>query len=548
MTQLPSAETVLGRFDGRTVALYGSEAVPLEREGRYFIKLPAIRGEPAREAEVALTVGSRRYQQYFERDQGTYRRLPLLWHVGEERWIHMNAVFLEPDDDDWGVHQAVWNQNCIFCHNTAIAPGLHPGPSGEKAFDSHVSDLGIACEACHGPGRTHAEQNASPLTRYRELLGTSEASDIIDPKKLRQKESASLCGQCHSQRLPNPPERIWTYLERGPSFRPGDRLEDHVTPVTRDTPSLDPGQPRLFSDRFWNEGTARLTAYEYLGLTQSPCYAGGELTCLSCHSMHSGQIEGQLTPEMRGDRACTQCHAELEKNIQAHTHHTADSSGSRCLDCHMPRIVYGVLSIHRSHRIESPDVARDVQAGRPNACTLCHADRSAGWAAEAMRRFWGTRYQAPRARPDQAPLDGPEALISLHAGDAVTRAVTVSALGRSNSALPVRERAVLLGNLLVAFGDAYPAVRQLGRASALSLEAELHLGLEKTLVAFDPLGPPEERKRALLSLLDEFSSAARAKLAPPRAGLFLDPSYRLDMASLEKLVRLQAHNPIHIGE
>ena len=128
MTQLPTRDTVLGRFDGKEVEAFGASATPYESEGRFFFRLPPVQGEPGRVTEVALTVGSRRYQQYFERmadgDRVTYRRLPLLWHVEEERWLHLNGVFLEKDRDDWRAHRAIWNLNCIFCHNTGIAPGV----------------------------------------------------------------------------------------------------------------------------------------------------------------------------------------------------------------------------------------------------------------------------------------------------------------------------------------------------------------------------------------------------------------------------------------
>src|SRR5262245_37967048 len=96
MTQLPDSATVRGRFDGVPVTMFGATATPFARDGRFFFRLPAFGGDGPREAEVALTVGSRRYQQYFERVEspgGTiHRRLPLLWHIGEGRWLHMNEI------------------------------------------------------------------------------------------------------------------------------------------------------------------------------------------------------------------------------------------------------------------------------------------------------------------------------------------------------------------------------------------------------------------------------------------------------------------------
>jgi hypothetical protein len=555
MTQLPDSSTVRGRFDGTPVTAYGATATPFERDGRFFFSLPAFGGEGPREAEIALCVGSRRYQEYFEKVDGAsgtiYRRLPLLWHIVEGRWLHINGVFLEPDNDDWSRGQAVWNANCVFCHNTGVAPGLKPTAGGDdKRFDTHVADLGIACESCHGPARAHVAAYSSPLARYRAELrgGGPGAGTVVHPLHVGQAESAAMCGQCHAQRVPDPLEKIWTFLDTGPTFRPGDVLVGHVTPLSRDTPVPPPNSPDAFRLRFWNDGTARLTAYEWVGLTQSPCFSGGKFSCSSCHAMHAGDPAGQLAPDRLGDRACTQCHAGIERDIRAHTHHAPESSGSRCVECHMPRIVYGLLEIHRSHRVESPDVARDVEAGRPNACAACHADRDPAWAADRMRDFWGPRYRRPTSRPDGVTLDAPEALASLHAGDVVQRAVYVSALGRPSTALPPGARGFALGNALVGLGDAYSAVRFLSRRSALALDGAMGLGLQADLAAFDVGAAPDVRQPALRALLQRFTAAAGERLAPPPDGLFVARDWRLDMDRIRPLLSVQSRRVISIGE
>ena len=71
MTQLPSEAAVRGAFDGRTVAYAGDHARPFRDGGRFLIDVPT-QGREARgrrTAEVALLVGSRRYQQYFEKQR-----------------------------------------------------------------------------------------------------------------------------------------------------------------------------------------------------------------------------------------------------------------------------------------------------------------------------------------------------------------------------------------------------------------------------------------------------------------------------------------------
>jgi predicted CXXCH cytochrome family protein len=553
MTQLPTRESVLGRFDGQPLEFFGRRALPFERGGRYFVRLPAA-GGGEREAEVALCVGSHRYQQYFEllgdEPGGTYRRLPILWHVGEQRWMHLNGVFLEPDDPDWDRHASTWNENCIFCHNTAPQPRVEllGEPAGARRARSRVGELGIACEACHGPGAEHAARFGSPLARYAARADEHDDLGIVHPREVGQMQALALCGQCHSQRLPNPPERLWQLLDSGPTFRPGELLEDHVAPITRATPSIDARDDGLFRERFWGDGTARLTAYEYLGVLQSPCLAGGTLTCGSCHLMHSGDVAGNMLPEMRGDRACTQCHAEIARDVRGHTHHDPDRSGARCLDCHMPRIVYGVLDVHRSHRIEVPNVARDVEAGRPNACTACHLDRDADWAAEAMARAWGPRYARPQSRPDGATLAIPEAIASLHAGDAVQRAIHAWHFGRAEAAPASGGEAAALAHLVVALGDGYASIRALARRSLLSIEARLGLGLAAELRAFDVFAPPEERSRRVHALLGRVRERSREGLSHPGPDGLLAPDFTLDLERVRALLELQSEHVIEIGE
>jgi hypothetical protein len=264
--------------------------------------------------------------------------------------------------------------------------------------------------------------------------------------------------------------------------------------------------------------------------------------------MHAGDAAGQIAPDRIGDRACTQCHAAIARDIGAHTHHAPASSGSRCVECHMPRIVYGVLEIHPSHRVEVPDVARDVEGGRPNACTLCHSDRDAAWAADRMRDFWGARYRRPGARPDGAPLDAPEALASTHAGDAIQRAVYVTALGRPDSAPPPAVRGFALANALVGLGDSYGAVRFLARRSALQLDDALGLGLRGDLAAYDVQAGREVRDPALQGLLQRFTAAAHARLPPPPSGAFVGLDYRLALDRIRPLLGLQRGHMISVGE
>lgn len=551
MTQRVSPETMQGAFDGREVVYQGKRARPFRENDAYYMEIPTPEGGK-RVAQVVLAVGSRRYQQYFEREERSegfaFLRLPILWHIEARRWLHLNTVFLGPDDPDWDKSRARWNDNCIFCHNTGPRPEeilSVPGEGGGKRrFASHVAELGISCESCHGPGARHVAAYRNPARRYRDYLAGRDAAGIVDPLKLDHERAVSICGQCHGQRLP-PRDRLLRWLTDGPTFRSGERLVDHVRPVTRNTPSPSVRAPDLFRLRFWPDGTPRLTAHEYQGVVMSPCYQRGEMSCSSCHVMHGGDPRGMIERKMRGNGACTGCHIEIARNVQAHTRHEPTGSGSLCMECHMPRMVYGILQIHRSHRIENPDPRRDGENGRPHACTTCHLDRSLLWSADQMASRWGDKYTRPAFRRDKAPLDLPDSLASLLAGDAVQRTVYAWAAGRSDTDIEPRDKALLRAALIVSLADGYPSVRWLARQSLLALEAELPLGLSESLASWDH-SDAAGREAFAYRVFAEMAERAPGRLRP--AATLLDADFKPQLAAILPLLDLQEDQVIEIGE
>ncbi|MGH9841354.1 MAG: hypothetical protein ACREEM_21580, partial [Blastocatellia bacterium] len=268
-----------------------------------------------------------------------------------------------------------WDSNCVFCHNVKAQPMMNPQTG---RFSTEVTELGIACGACHGAAAAHAEEASSPLTRARWRLSESADKQIVNPRrlgKLAAERSMMICGHCHGQRTPEPMDRIQEIMRRGDPFNAGDDLARSYRPVTRDTRIGD----FSFANRFWQNGSPRLTAYEYQGLLRSACFQKGSgpdrITCLSCHSMHDGDPKGQIRAENRTDKPCIACHQQLaaQPALTAHTRHGAGSAGSRCYNCHMPRVVYGVMSIHPTHEITVPDPALTSRhgLGRDFARSLC---------------------------------------------------------------------------------------------------------------------------------------------------------------------------------
>jgi predicted CXXCH cytochrome family protein len=575
MTQEANPLTVRGRFDGKPVTYWGVTVRPYEDDGRYFFEyLDPASGQRLRTLEVLRTVGSRRYQQYLALKPdttGTYVRLELLWHIEDQRWVHMNGVFLGHDDNPFDAQRAVWNHGCIMCHNTGPVPGVvnwdqivkrfmsgqmvHAG--SELEYESDVVELGIGCASCHSPGSVHARRNRNPFRRY--LLHFTEQRDntIVNLEKLDKERSVEVCGQCHGQRLPKSLSMVKSWTEKGPTYRAGDDLDEHVDVVFRDTAPLDVSHPKdLFELRFWGDGTPRLTAYEMQGIRQSACYQQGELSCTSCHTMHGGDVYGQLPPEHRTKAACAGCHADIVSDVSGHTRHQPDGAGSDCYACHMPRMVYGIMEIHRSHHIEVPDPARDATYARPNACTSCHLDRSLAWAGQAARQWWGERFQVPAARGDGADVAIADTVAALLGGDPVQRAVAARMAGRADTPLTPQARALLIPHLLTAMKrDRYPAIRRFAGKSVAAITrdlaaAGLDLGMADGLAAFDFIGPAEERSRIVSELEARWARAPKQALPPPAEGLLLDSAHLPLAAEVERLLAQAAarSKEVNIGE
>src|SRR5439155_2654029 len=166
---------------------------------------------------------------------------------------------------------------------------------------------------------------------------------------------------------------------------------------------------------------------DYNGLIESPCYKGGKFSCLSCHSLHESDPDGQLARNRVDNRARTQCHERFREESQAiaHTHHLAASSGSECYNCHMPHTAYGVLKAIRSHQVSSPRVADQLATGRPNACNLCHLDKPLAWTANQLAGWY--RHPIPSFAEDQTEVA--EAVRLALAGDAGQRVLVAWHLG-----------------------------------------------------------------------------------------------------------------------
>jgi hypothetical protein len=143
---------------------------------------------------------------------------------------------------------------CLECHATYFEP-VFPDPT-VNMYNTTNFQLGISCERCHGPGRSHAQsykiRNRPPAT-----------GDIVNPAKLSPARQADVCAQCHGGQGDR-------FLEPAFSYVPGQPLSEYI--------DLGPLDSAKDVDVHGKQGKL---------LVKSQCYQMSfNMTCSTCHDVH----------------------------------------------------------------------------------------------------------------------------------------------------------------------------------------------------------------------------------------------------------------------
>jgi predicted CXXCH cytochrome family protein len=541
MTQLPNVDSVLAPFNGEEISLGDLTCRMTRRDGEFFVEIREVKdaAPPPETRRIVMTTGSHHMQGYWlRRGEGNLLdQLPLVWLLEEDgngRWVPRQECFLHAPSEPPPSSQ-LWNTNCISCHSVNGVPGIDRRGS---STETRVAELGIACEACHGPGQAHIAAYQDVSRERRKAGETAIAAGIVNPRRLQPDRSAQVCGQCHAvTQFANLRLREDWFLFGNP-YRPGDDLnETRLTAL----PSSMPGEELnsffkrgFIESNFWSDGMVRVGGREYNGLLESACYQRGGMTCLDCHSMHDSDPNDMLGAGMDTNEACYRCHSSYRQELELHSHHLANSSGSLCYNCHMPHTSYSLLKGMRSHQISSPEIALTLGTGRPNACNLCHLDQTLAWSAEKLAEWYG---QKP-AHLDEDQQSISAAILWMLRGDAVQRVLLAWSCGWSPARHASGEEWLppFLAQLLE---DPYSAVR-LGAGRSLK-----KLGYDLT---YDYLAPQEARSAARRETLGRWQRRAADANREFPARLLLNQERCLREDEVERLIGTRDDRPLRIAE
>ena len=310
---------------------------------------------------VAFTYGGRFKQRYFTKRGDDYFPLPAQWDVVKKKWL---PYHVESGTDWWVPFYGPTNfdrptgPTCDGCHSVNY-----------DVRTKQVTEWNVGCEKCHGPGSAH--------------VAHATRSNIVNPDTLGFVRANDVCIQCHSQGRPlhNPIEG--KYFDWPVGFTAGERLADYWQ-----LEETKPGVNNFFQYADLTSHKNRMQGNDFV---QSNMYHR-QLRCFDCHEVHSSAVSNL---PVSGNALCLGCHtkqnpAGLHGSVTEHTHHSANSAGSQCTACHMPRIEQTIkdnyVAAHTFRFITPSDTER---SGIPNPCTSCHKEKSTEWARQELAK-WST--------------------------------------------------------------------------------------------------------------------------------------------------------------
>jgi predicted CXXCH cytochrome family protein len=311
--------------------------------------------------DIAFVYGSKWKQRYFVKRGGDYYVLGAQWDVTHQVWRPYHAAA----GTDWWT--AFYPDDNMARPTGPLCDGCHSVNYNIQA--KTVTEWNVGCEKCHGPGAGHVR--------------APSRANIVNPARLDFVRANDVCIQCHSQGQPVQRQIEGQYYDWPVGYVAGKSLQDFWR--------LEEHKPGETTFTHFAEGTARKNRMQGNDFVTSQMYTHG-VSCFSCHDVHgTGNNADLIKP---ASVLCLECHGPNSPNgpraptIEAHTHHRAGSAGGECVACHMPKIEQTIADVSvRAHtfRFISPAMTDAVKI--PNPCNICHADKTARWAADTLKTW-----------------------------------------------------------------------------------------------------------------------------------------------------------------
>ena len=266
--------------------------------------------------------------------------LPIEWDFKTGKWVDNFGVGIHyPGQGNyWSDSGRIWQFKCGSCHVTGMKTNYN---KAKNSFDTTWKDLGIGCEACHGPGSNHVKAAS--------IYFVGEKETIINPARLPWRLRAMVCGQCHNWGQST--AEVSPYKEGFPdrySYASGYMAGKWL--------------PIYFVEAKEEERKHHQQYNEW----KTSEHAKAGIMCTNCHEVHQEKLVLSQT-RLAADNLCLNCHKTLQRRA-AHRIHTFGN----CVACHMPR----TIEHEHSHTFQFISPELSIKAGgldkQPNSCSSCH--------------------------------------------------------------------------------------------------------------------------------------------------------------------------------
>ena len=357
--RVPRDDMDRAAFDPPRSFTHGTQTTEVRKTGDAFEVVTLGFGFKRDAYPVRRVIGNDPLRQFLvEGQNGRLHTLEACFdpHKGDWFNVYGNEDRKPGEWGHWTGRGMVWNQMCASCHNTRVRKN-YDAPT--DTYHTTMAEMTVSCESCHGGMKSHVDWQE----KYK---GTGQKDPT--PVKFTRDQVIDTCAPCHARRG-----------ELTGDFKPGDLFADHYSLTIVDN-----------TDIYYPDGQIRDEDYEFGSFHSSRMFHAG-VRCVDCHDPHAAK------PMLPGNTLCMKCHTaggfpNAPVIVQdAHTFHKADSTGSQCVNCHMPQTVYMQRHSRHDHGFTIPDPLLTKQFGIPNACNRCHQDKDADWALAAVEKTHGDK-------------------------------------------------------------------------------------------------------------------------------------------------------------
>jgi len=284
-----------------------------------------VTGRAAKLDDVQYVVGSYWKQRFLIKNEQTGG-----WQFMDKQFNRMSGKW-----EGYG-QKNDWDTQCATCHTTGYKVTKVEESTG-KVLEATMVEHNVGCEACHGPGGTHAN--------------SKNKKDIFGFKNASHDQQSMVCGYCHIRvdnhkyktRQGNDSEHV-PHPKAGESFKAGQDDWRKWYPEQLTAPGVhaeDPLDKEYTGDLkgMWllDEQSKKYGFYDankhhqqYQEFLQSKHYKQDLMNCASCHSAHASAGKPMIKPR----ETCKQCHQDDLGNVNKYMPATGKTAGDLFVRSH----------------------------------------------------------------------------------------------------------------------------------------------------------------------------------------------------------------------